>query len=290
MPLLRSFQGRLSVIPPAEDHSSFRNVTVGDFVPAHHYASLAPQIFIHLIHEPALEFLFIVKILLVYPFLAVRTFLPMGLPRLVSAKMYVFRREKSAHLVHHILKKGKHIIVSRTIYYIGLISAKSGEHAYIFIHHRTSILGIGSKGGIGMCRHIYLRYHIYLSVCRIGHNLTDIILSVVAADRSGLPPDRVLPVRERSLTSVCPPCPYRGQAGIFPDLEAPPVVVRKVEVEVVELEHGHAVYDFQKVLLRQEISRNVHHQSPILEPWSIVHHHRRHRPPGIRDKDIRFDG
>ena len=68
------------------------------------------------------------------------------------------------------------------------------------------------------------------------------------------------------------------------------VVVRKVEVEVVELEHGHAVYDFQKVLLRQEISRNVHHQSPILEPWSIVHHHRRHRPPGIRDKDIRFDG
>ena len=51
-----------------------------------------------------------------------------------------------------------------------------------------------------------------------------------------------------------------------------------MKMEIVELEHSHAVDNLQKILLRKEISGYIHHESPVFKTGSIIYVHCRYSP------------
>ena len=131
-------------------------------------------------HEPALKFLFVREVLLPDSFLAQRAFLPMCLPRLVTAQMYDSGREQFHDLVQNSFNEGENFVIAGTENDVGMISAQSREHSDELVHHWAGQERIGGKGGIAVSRHLDFGDDLNLPFSGVGYNLPDIILRVVS--------------------------------------------------------------------------------------------------------------
>ena len=147
-------------------------------------------------HEPALKFLFVREVLLPDSFLTQRAFLPMCLPRLVTAQMYDSGREQFHHLFQNPFNEGEDFIIACTENYVRMIAAQPRKYSDELVHHGAGQERIGGKGGIAVSRHLDFGDDLNLPFSGVGHNLPDIILCIISARDRRLPLSGIEPFGE----------------------------------------------------------------------------------------------
>ena len=175
--------------------------------------------------------------------------------------------EQRRHLVEDVLQEGEGAFVARAI---DILKHPPLRHA------RERPAGAGEVGedvqrGGGVARHLDLRHHGDEALGGVGDDLADLVPAVeTAVARAPL-------VAESALG---------GQLGVFPDLQAPGLVVGQVPVEAVQLVQRHAVEARLDERGRKIVAAAVEHEAAPGEarPVHDVQAGQRHAasPPGCR--------
>lgn len=63
---------------------------------------------------------------------------------------------------------------------------------------------------------------------------------------------------------------HLGELGKIRNLQSPSLVIGQMEMELVELVHGHEVEKFDHVFLGMEVPGHVQMHAPILKPGSVL--------------------
>ena len=143
---------------------------------------------------------------------------------------------------------------------IGLFAARV-ERTALAVNLRN-----GLHGRLGMAGHIYFRDHLYMSCRRIFHNFTDIVLSVELC-------------RRISVTIAADgTCLAQLRIGLY--LDAPALTVGKMPVKAVEFVSCHHVKKLLDLLLAEEMSCLVKHESAPLESRLVLDGHAVHHIGG----------
>src|SRR5690606_33735239 len=109
---------------------------------------------------------------------------------------------------------------------------------------------------------------------RVGDDLPDVVPGVEPAVRAPVEPGAA----PRADLALPPPRAHLGQPRVALDLQPPPLVVGQVEVEHVELVHGHQVDEAQHPVLGHEVPGDVEHAPPPAEPRPVGDVHAGQRP------------
>ena len=127
----------------------------------------------------------------------------------------------------------------------------------------TGQLGIGRDDGAGVSRQVDLGHDLDISCRGIVDKFLDLRLGVVAA--------RGLAITAGALALAA----YLVQLGERVDAQAETLVVAHVEVEAVELEQRHSVYELLHRLHAEKVAADVDHPRPITEAGLVVYRARR---------------
>ena len=240
-------------------------------VPADQPAALGFEPAAEAADEPALQRVLVLDPERAHPRLHLRRRLPLVLHRLVAADMDEAAREELDHLGEHILQEAERLLLD---------IVEPGEDAPIGLDSRRrrdarAQLRIGPDRGERVARHVDLRHDRDRALGRIGDDLADLFLGVIAAGarqrrRAGCGGGRA-------------PCPDLGQPRIFVDLDPPALIVGQMPVKRVELVRGHPVDEPLDELGRLEVPRAVKHQPAPAEARRVLDPDRRDRLPRARE-------
>ena len=160
-------------------------------------------------------------------------------------------------------------------------SSQSRQHPDIFIHYRTGKQWIRCQCGITMSRHFYFRNHFDMACHGIRYNLPNIILRIKAFLHRGFSLTGITTGKERRSRTFHPArSNFRKQRVTF-DFNTPTIIIRQMQMQLVQFQHSHAIYDTQQILLRREKSGYVYHQSAIAETGAVGNSHGRYGPQSV---------
>ena len=231
--LCGSLGGSLAETAPAVNHHPLGQLMVGEFIPTHRYLALAAHVVAHALHEIALHVFEIIDMFGFHASLASRANPPIGLDSLVAAKVHILRREKSHHLIKHILQECKHAVVACAIYDLRIFAAPAGQHCDRLIDHRAGQLGISGKRRRRVGGHLNLGDNLDLPVGGVCHYLANVALRVKSAFIWYFARTLVGSSREH-LVAVHAPCTHLHELGIAFYFDAPTCVIDKVQVQLID--------------------------------------------------------
>ena len=247
-------QGRITHALPAKDDCPVGQGTVGQFVPSHHLFALALHILAHAAHEITLQFLDMRNTFLLHAVRTPGTFLPVFFPGLIASQMNVMRRKQFRNLVNHPFQKTERFLISGTENDITRSLSHTRNYTNVLVYRRASQLRISSQCRIRMSRHINFRNNLNATAGSITDNFLHILLSIIASYRRRLARLRISAVRERTVCLVHSPRSHGSKPRIFLDFQPPSVIIRQMQMQLVQFKHRHTVDDLHQFLLLDKIS------------------------------------
>ena len=131
----------------------------------------------------------------------------------------------------------------------------------------------GGDGGGGVAGYIDLRHHLDVAGSGVGNDVGDLFLGVVAAVRARLSAGRI----DAGIAAGDAAAADLGQARVFPDLDAPALVVGQVPVEDVELVQGHRVEHALDLVHAVEVPGRIEHVAAPAKARRVLDPQRGHR-------------
>ena len=144
-------------------------------------------------------------------------------------------------------------------------------------------LGDSVQGGVGVSGQVHLGHHGHEAGARVGHDVTELGLRVVAGTAQLLGGLAVVGVHGRPAGDLGQPGVVNGVPGLTAlvgDLDPPPLVVSHVEVHVAHLEVGDLVNDLLDLVHGNEGAGRVDHDGAVLVAGRVGDAHGRGRPGG----------
>ncbi len=131
--------------------------------------------------------------------------------------------------------------------------------------------------------HFNLRHDGDVPAAGIGHDLANVILRIVPAI-SSVRAVGWAGLRVQAEPRILSPGPDLRQARILLDLDAPPLVVRQVQVQRIDLLCGQNLQQLLDLLLGEEMARHIEQQPAPLEPRPVLDLHARGFPIHARHR------
>ena len=193
--------------------------------------------------------------------LALGAFLPTGSRGLVAADVDFLGGEDVHDLLQHVLAE-----------LIGLLIAKA-QHLVAHAPHaphlvgaaRAAHVGIGSQGTEHVAGHVDLGDYGDVSLRGVAHDLTRLVLCVVASVGNTVIDSRVAPQHGHAALGA-----HLGQPRVFLDFDAPALVVGDVPVEGVHIMESHQVDILLHEAQGEVVARAVEHHAAIAEPGRVA--------------------
>ncbi len=139
--------------------------------------------------------------------------------------------------------------------YFRLVRADEVESdAFIGLYFRIRVreaeeFGIGCRQGLIVARHVYFRDDLNAARRAVRHQLLQFLFGVHPLMRSSVA-HAFFPFGRDAF-----------EFGVAGHRKTPPLVVRQVDLELVEFVVGHKVHEFFQVLDGDEMPRGVHHEA-----------------------------
>ena len=176
--------------------------------------------------------------------LALRTFLPTVVDRLVAADVDVFGGKERHGFFKHVGEE----LIGTFLAHAEQVAADEVLVGHFVLLARAAEPGISRHGGEHVRGKLYLGDNLHVTGGGVGNYLLDFLLRVETA--------------ETLFVLACPRAHFR-EAGIFLDFEPPAGVVDEVELKLVHLIHRHHVDVFLHKVFVVEIACHVeHHAAP----------------------------
>lgn len=229
---------------------------------------MAPQDRGHPLHEAVLEPVGIVHPLAGHQRLAVRAAFPLRHVHLVAAHVHVFRREKVADLAEDILQQGVVLLAGHAP---GRSVVVSGRERGVG-REAAADLGMERGDGPAVAREVDLGDHLDVAHRGVADDLPHLVLRVVAAvffvEFAVYGPDGRIAAAESA---------HLGQLRVRLDLDAPPLVVHQVDVQLVDVVPGQQVDLALQRLGGDPRAGDVEHHAAVGKLRSVFPHTARQR-------------
>ena len=118
---------------------------------------------------------------------------------------------------------------------------------------------VGGDGGLAVAGHVDFGDDGDVPLGRVGDDLAEVVLGVVAAVRQAV--EHAVHAGDRE-DGFAPPRADLGEPRVALDLDPPALVVGEVQVQDVELVRGQQVDEAQHVVLGHEVPGDVEHAAP----------------------------
>lgn len=181
-------------------------------------------------------------------------FHPVVFRRFVSAQMHVLGREDVLEFIEDGVIEFPHVRVAGTYKRVG--DARIRAHFQLGVREAEEFR-IGGAKGLVVAGHVYFRDDFNVPGGGVFYQVLELFLGVHAA-MGGF-------VAKGFLT----PGGHAFQLGVSGHGKAPALVIRKVEMELVEFVEGHHINEFFDVLHRHEVARRVHHHTAPSKPGLV---------------------
>ena len=190
------------------------------------------------------------------------------LGHLVAADVDVLAREE----VHDL---GEDVLQERERRLLGAVDIV--VHAPVRAHlerpGRARQLRVGGQRRLGVARHLDLGDDGHVALLRVRHDIPDLVLRIEAAVRLPVTHEGIEVLGDLSLRTLRADL---GELGVPLDLDAPPLVVREVPVEVADLVAGQQVDVALHEVRAEEVPRHVQVHAPVREAGCVGDVHRGH--------------
>ena len=200
---------------------------LNQFVPSHNvFVVLLLEINSEFVHQPRLQFVHAIEIIVLDALLAKGIFLPAVGGTFVTTKVDVASGEHFRHIVEHRFEEVNHLVVADVQHIFGDTSRDTN---FIRAIGEATQLWIGSKGSHHVTRHVDFGDDFDVSFGSISHNLAQVIEGVIHAAtifRVVKEPTINAIAHKRAFTTAS----HLGEFGIFGNLDAPTLVVGQVPV------------------------------------------------------------
>ena len=208
-----------------------------------------------------------------------RTRLPLLLRRFVAAGMDPVTREEREHLGQHVLHE-----VNRRVGRVENVLIHAPVREDLELLAGVAEPGVGGDGGLRVAGHLDFRDDGNEARLRVRDDFTDVVLRVEPAVRNVV----VHPLRRVGIAALhaderlAAPGTDRREQRILLDLDAPPLIVREVPVEPIQLMERQEVDVLLDEFLRHERARHVEMRAAPLEARHVfdLHHGDAPRQPG----------
>ena len=247
VPRARGLDGVGHVVPDEGRDGRLHPAALYDFLPAQHGAPAAGRHAGHDVRQPALQLRGFRQAFALHDGAAARALLPARIDRLVAPDADDGRGEEGAHLVEHVFEKPEGALLAHA----QQVAADEVLHGHLVLLARTAQLGVGHDGRQDVGGKLQLGHNLHAAHAGVGDELAHVVLRIIAAQAVFVGPG---------------PGAHLRQARVFLDFEAPARVVNHVQLQAVELVHGHHVDIFLHKLLVEEIARHVEHHAA---PWPV---------------------
>ena len=203
--------------------------------------------------------------------LALRTFLPTVVDRLVAADVDVFGGKERHGFFKHVGEE----LVRTFLAHAEQVAADEVLVGHFVLLARAAEPGIGRHGGEHVGGKLYFGDNLHAPHGGVGNHFLNLLLRVETA--------------EALFVLACPRAHFR-EAGIFLDFEAPARVVDEVELEFVHLIHRHHVDVFLHKVFVVKIACHVEHHASPRVVGSIDHTDAGHAPlcVGLEGRAVDF--
>lgn len=181
-------------------------------------------------------------------------FHPVVFRRFVSAQMHVLGREDVLEFIEDGVVEFPDVRVAGTYQRVG--DARIRAHFQLGVREAEEFR-IGGAKGLVVTGHVYFRDDFNVPGGGVFYQVLKLFLGVHAAMGSL--------VAKGFLT----PGGHAFQLGVSGHGKAPALVIRKVEMELVEFVEGHHINEFFDVLHRHEVARGVHHHAAPAKPGLV---------------------
>ena len=192
--------------------------------------------------------------------LAVRTRFPAAFGTLVAADVDQFRGKEVEHFRKHLLDEFECRLLAGAVNVV----ADSPVGPYGVGTSRASEPRIGGQRRQSVSGHFDLGNHFDMTLGGVAHDFADVVLRVEAAVRLAVVHAFPVFVVASDEGFAAFGADLR-QPGIFPDLDAPSLVVGQMPVEFIDLVQGEDVDVGLDVLHREEVAAYVEHGSAVGE-------------------------
>ena len=199
--------------------------------------------------DVALELVFILQTFSLDALLAVGTFLPAILRTFVPTNVEVFAREEGYNFIKHILDELEGRLLTSAIDII--FDTPDITHDILTTIGEAGKLRIRGDSTHTMTWHLDLRDDRHKAILSIADDLTDLILRIEATIAAAITFDT--------------PSTDLGKAGILLDLNTPALVIGKVPMKLIDLEHGDDINVLLHLIYRKEVAAYINHHTAILE-------------------------
>ena len=247
---------------PAHDGSRRSKATFEDLIPSD---KLLPMLSEHLLStadDVALELVFILQTFSLDALLAVGTFLPAILRTFVPTNVEVFAREEGYNFIKHILDELEGRLLTSAIDII--FDTPDITHDILTTIGEAGKLRVRGDSTHTVTWHLDLRDDRHKAILSIADDLTDLILRIEATIAAAI--------------SFDTPSTDLGKAGILLDLDTPALVIGKVPVKLIDLEHRDDINVLLHLIYREEVAAYIDHHTAILEGRLIRNTNGRDRP------------
>ena len=163
--------------------------------------------------------------------------------------MEVFTREEGDDFVEYILDELKSRLLTSTIDII--FDTPDITYDILTTVWEAGELRVRGNSTHAMTWHLDLWDNRHEAILRIADDLTDLILRIEATVATAITFDT-------PSTDLC-------KAGILLDLNTPSLVLGKVPVELIDLEHGDDIDVLLHLINREEVTAYIDHHTAILE-------------------------
>ena len=246
------------------------HVTVQYLVPTDDAASAGVEETLGTLHAVALQAVFgsesasCPQAFLGDALLALGTILPTDTRCLIASDVDVPGGKYLYQLAQNILHELHGLLVADAEY----VGEDTPVGTHLIRAARAAELRIGGKHGEGMTGQVYLRQHVNVAFCRIGHHLFHLFLSVVAAVVGVV----ILAAAQVAHHGTVAHRTYFIQLGIFLAFDAPALVVGQVPVEGIHVVQSQQVDVFLHELHGEEVPAHVEVHGAVGEARFIVHY------------------
>ena len=252
-----------------------------EFIPSHNiFVVFLLEINSEFVHQPRLQFVHAIEIIVFDTLLAKGIFLPAVGGAFVTTKVDVASGEHFCHIVQHRFEEVNHLVVADVQH----ISGDTSSHTnFIRAIGEATQLWIGCKCSHHVTRHVDFGDDFDVSFGSISHNLAQVIEGVIHAAtifRVVKEPTINAIAHKRAFTTAS----HLGEFGIFGNLDAPTLVVGQVPVQTIHLVERHDVENALHLVLVEEVTSNVEHISTIRQQRFVFDVKHRDVPLSLRSR------
>ena len=212
--------------------------------------------------DVALELVFILQAFSLDALLTVGTFLPAILRTFVPSNVEVFAREEGYDFIKHILDELEGRLLTSAIDII--FDTPDITYDILTTIGEAGKLRVRGDSTHTVTWHLDLRDDRHKAILSIADDLTDLILRIEATIAAAI--------------SFDTPSTDLGKAGILLDLDTPALVIGKVPVKLIDLEHRDDIDVLLHLIYREEVAAYIDHHTAILEGRLIRNTNGRDRP------------